>query len=373
MRLWPALVLFCTLLLEACSATPAASPSPVQSAPPASPAASTASAKPAGSVEAAAGGKPVASGKPAASPSGSISAVPGKLNITYAQISASFLPLYYATDQGTFKKNGIDAATELAESSTGIAALLSGQIDMAITGGTELLDAASQGADVVAIGNLVPVYTYELEVTKDINSAADLKGKKVGITRFGSVIDVATRVALNKLGLTDKDVTILQLGSVSARTDALLNGAIQGGLSNPPESLTLEDHGFHPVVDLVKTGAPATTALVVARGSWIASHRDQAQRVIDSLAQAAAAMKANKATTENVLKKYLKYDDPKGLDATYDFFVNNVFHEYPDVTPEMFKDVTANPTNPAVKGFDPSKAIDDSFVKNAQQRGVAKA
>ncbi|HEX6513028.1 MAG TPA: ABC transporter substrate-binding protein [Chloroflexota bacterium] len=329
------------------------------------------SAPPASSASAAS-----ASGSQAAKPAGSgpaVSVAAGKFNFAYTQVSPTFLPLFYAQDAGYFKNNGLDVALQLTQSAPGMAALLSGQIEMSVIGGTELLNAASAGGDVLALASIVPVYPYVLEVQPDVRAGPDLKGKKVGITQFGSTIDVATRVALGKVGLTANDVTLLQLSSLSARTEALLNGAIQAGLSSPPDSLVLEAHGLHVLVDLTTSGVPATSALIVTRRSWLDAHHDQAQKAIDSLIQAVAGMKRDEPQTITVLKKYLKYDNQGDLEKTYDFYVKHVFPDLPYATPDQFKDILDTSSDPKVKSFDPTKVIDSSFVKNAEGRGVQKA
>src|SRR5579883_1165368 len=354
------------LALAGCGGSAGSQASPSATAASPSAAAASAAAKPSGAAASAAA-------KPSGSAAPAVSVAPGKFNFAYTQVSATFLPLFFAQDAGLFQKNGLDVAITLTQSAPGMAALLSGQIEMSVIGGTELVNAASQGGDVVALANIVPVYPYVFEVQPDIKSGADLKGKRVGITQFGSTIDVATRVALSQVGLTANDVNIIQLSSLSARTEALLNGSLAAGMSNPPDSLSLEAKGLHPLVDLAASGAPATSALIVSRKSWVASHHDQTQEAIDSLIQAIARMKVDEPQTIASLKKWLKYDDENGLKATYDFYTKSVFPALPYAKAEQFKDILANSTDPKVKSFDPNTAIDSSFVKSAQDRGVQKA
>ena len=353
--------------------TPASAAKPAPSvsaaAPSAKPAASAASAKPAASGKPAPSGGVAASGAASAKPGGS-GGIP--LVLTYAQTSATFMQAYYAADAGIFAKNGLDAKVQLAESSTGMAALLSGQTQVGMIGGTEVLDANAGGADIVVTANPVPVYPFVFYVQKDVKTGADLKGKKVGITRFGSTIDVATRIALEKLGITANDVTILQLGTVQARTTALINGSIQAGLSNPPETLKLDAAGLHQILSLAKAKAPATTALIASPRPWIAAHHDVMQKVVDSIVQATAQMKTDKAGAIATLKKYLKDDNQADLESTYQFYVDEVFPAYPTPEAAQFKDIVDTAKNSKVKALDLSKYIDDSFVKSAQQRGLDK-
>jgi len=292
------------------------------------------------------------------------------MSFAYTQASATFLPVFYAQDAGLFKKSGLDMDLQLTQSAAGMAALLSGQIDMSAIGGTELLNAASQGSDVVALANIVPIWSYQMEVQPEIKTPADLKGKKVGITSFGSSIDIATRVALRTMGLADSDVNILPLTSASARAEAMINHAIDAGLTAPPDTLTLEAHGTHVLLDMASSGVPASNILVVSKRSWIAAHHDQAQDAIDALVGSIAGMKKDKAQAIAVLSKYTKYTDPKGLDVTYDYYVNHVFPAKPLVAADQFKDVVEYSNEPKVKAFDVTSAFDNSLVQSAIQRGV---
>lgn len=292
------------------------------------------------------------------------------MTFAYTQVSATFLPVFYAQDAGLFKKNGLDLNLQLTQSAAGMAALLSGQIDMSAIGGTELLNAASQGGDVVALANIGPLWSYKLEVQPEIRAAADLKGKKIGITSFGSSVDIATRVALRTMGLAATDVNILPLTSASARTEAMLNHAIDAGLSTPPDTLTLEAHGMHVLLDLASSGVPASNVLVVSKRSWISAHHNQAQAAIDALVQGLAGMKKDKSQAIAVLSKYTKYDDRQGLEATYDYYVNHVFPAVPLLTAEQFKDVMEYSAEPKVKTYNVAASLDNSLVQSAVQRGL---
>lgn len=175
------------------------------------------------------------------------------------------------------------------------------------------------------------------------------------------------------MGLTTSDVNILPLTSASARAEAMLNHAIDAGLTAPPDTLTLEAHGTHVLLDMATTGVPASNILVVSRRSWISEHHNQAQAAIDALVQAMAGMKNDKSQTTAVLSKYTKYDDRPGLDATYDYYVNHVFPAIPLVATDQFKDVMDYSTEPKVKTFNVASAFDNSLVQSASQRGVGKS
>jgi len=351
---------------------------PAASAKPAAPAASgSASAKPASSGSTAE--KPAASASASASAAAAASvapAKPGQLLVAYSEIVTSNLPMWAAKEGGIFQKNGLDVDVRLIESSLSIGALVSGQVQLAGVGGSESLAAAVSGADLRILATTTPVYPYKLEVAADIKTPADLKGKKVAISRVGSSSDVATRAGLRKLGLDpDKDVSIIQVGSLQARTAAMISGAVQASMANPPDTLTLEDQGFHTLVDLSSLDLPASNNGIVVTGSWLASHRAETQKYIDSYIQSIGRVKKDKPFALDVMKTYLKLDDTRKLQEAYDYWVGKTMPDLPYPKPDQFVDSVAviAEKNPAAKSYDLNKLLDPSFIQSAADRGVNKA
>jgi NitT/TauT family transport system substrate-binding protein len=191
------------------------------------------------------------------------------------------------------------------------------------------------------------------------------------VSNVGSSSDIATRVMLRKIGLDpENDVTIVPVGSLQNRTAALLNGAIDAGVAQPPEQLALEDKGLHILYDLAAEKLPAATDTIVVQRSWLNGHRDVAQKYIDSLVEAIALNHKDKEKAISVLQKYLNTDDQRALETTYDFFVNNVTPAYPMPRVDLFKDSVdqLSASNDKVKDFDISKVLDTSFVQSAMDR-----
>jgi ABC-type nitrate/sulfonate/bicarbonate transport system substrate-binding protein len=361
-------------LLAACGGAAAPSNAPASTAAPTSASASAAaSTKPAASGSASA--KPAGSAAASASASASIApAKPGQVIAAFSEIVSSNAPLWVAKDGGYFEKNGLDVDVRLIESSLVVGALLAGQVQYGAVGGSETMAAAVQGADLKILGTTSPIYPYKLEVAKDIQNASDLKGKKIGISRVGSSSDIATRAGLKKLGLDpDKDVSLIQVGSLSARTAAMQTGAIQGAMANPPDTLKLEDLGFHVLIDLAEAKLPASNNGISIQTSYIAAHKDQVQKYVDSMVQAIAREKKDKAFTEQVLSKYLKIDDKRLLDAAYDYWIPAT-PTLPFPKAEQFVDSVAiiAEKNPAAKNYDLNKLLDPSFVQSAADRGIDK-
>jgi NitT/TauT family transport system substrate-binding protein len=286
------------------------------------------------------------------------------------------MSLWAAKEGGYFEKNGLDVDVQLVSGGpNALSALLSGQMQLAQLGGSEILSATTAGASLVIIATLGPVYPYRFYVAPTIKNTDDLKGKKVDATNFGSSVDVASRVGLRKLGLNpEQDVVWVTTGSHANGTAALLSGAIQGRMDNPPASQELEANGFHSLFDLASLKLPAANNVVVVNRAYLEANRDVMQRYVDALVQATARAKNDAAFMIDVEKKFFKSDDDAAMRATYDYFIGEVAPSLPFPKPEQFADAQdeLSKKNEKVRGVDLSTILDPSFVQSAADRAVDK-
>jgi NitT/TauT family transport system substrate-binding protein len=292
---------------------------------------------------------------------------------SYSSVAADFMQVWVAKEAGLFEKHGLDVDLQSVTGAVGIASLLAGETQIDANGGPTLLGPVANGGDIAVVATPVPVYPYKLEVPASIRSNADLRGKKVGITSFGTSSDVGIRAALGKLGLTpDSDVSIVQLGSTAARIAALEKGEIQGTVGEPVDTIPLEGKGFHPLFDLASLGLPAANGVIDVKRSWINSNRDSVQKYVDAIVDAGVLEKKDKAFALQVLKKYLKVDDQAALEASYGYFVEQIFPPLPAPKPEQFTGSIEElgKKDPKVQALDANKIIDASFVQDAAKRGL---
>ena len=108
--------------------------------------------------------------------------------------------------------------------------------------------------------------------------------------------------------------------------------------------------------------------------AWLTTHRDVAQKFIDSMIEATARVKKDKAGTIAVMKKEFKSEDTDAMTKTYDFFATEVFASQPFPKPEQFADIKQylSDKQPKIKDVDLGKLLDPSFVQSAVDRGVDK-
>jgi NitT/TauT family transport system substrate-binding protein len=303
---------------------------------------------------------------------------PIAVKVAYTNLTGDSLPLWTAMDAGIFKKNGLDVDLQSIDGgSRGMAALLAGGVEMVSVGGAECLSATAGGAKITVTAVLTPVFPYHLMAAPSIKTAQDLKGKKIGISSAGGSADIATRKALKALGLDpERDgITIIPLGSHANRTAALFAGSIHAAVDDPPNTEELIEKGFHSVYDLAGQKLPTAQTTIVVQSAFLTSKREAMQRFIDSIVEAVAWMKKNKSQTVTIMKKYFNAaPTAKGFEDGVDFYVGEVLATLPYPKPELWAAAqeTLGLSNAAVKNIDVKTIVDESFVKNAADRGVDK-
>jgi len=297
-----------------------------------------------------------------------------KVTVSQVGVVAGFLPAWYAKDKGLFEKNGLDVQFVSITGSAGLPALLSGETQFGFLGGTEVLDGAVGGADPVSFLNVTQRQNYVIEVPASIKAIPDLKGKKVGVSSFGSTSDTAARQALQAEGLDpNKDVTIVAVGDVPTRTTAMLTGAIQADLTTAPDSFNLEAKGFHPLIDLSDLPLPVPVTSYAAKRSYMDAHHDVVQAFTDAMVEAVAQEAKDRDFSVATLMKYFNSTDKDTMTKTYEFVLKTQPGP-PDVTVEQFKGVLdqVSQKNAKAASFDLSKVVDESFIKSSIARGLAK-
>lgn len=353
------------ILLAACGG--AAAPSTPPSA--AAPASASAAAKPVASANASTAAKPAAS--TSASAAAPASGATTKISAFYSTVSATFTPMWIAKEGGIFQKNGLDVDVQLIQNPQGTAALLSNQVQIGLGGAADMLGPLTSGADLQALATFTKTYPYVFEVADRIKSPNDLKGQKIGASQAGGSDYVALLSVLTKLNLeAPRDLSILFVGGIPQRTAALIGGNVVGTLTAPPETLALEGKGFHSLLDVTSLNLPSATSVLTTQKSYILANRPIVQKFVDSLLQAVAREKSDRAFAEQVMSKYLKLDNKAALDATYEFFALKMLPDVPTVSAGQFKDAVdmLSKTSPAIRNVDLKGVVDDSFVEDAAKR-----
>src|SRR5580765_1241807 len=164
---------------------------------------------------------------------------------------------YYVTKQlGLFQKYGLNMELiSFPGGTVGLQSLLAGEIQFATADGVAGSQANLRGANIYFIAGMINTFPFSILSRPEIRTPADLRGKKIVISRYGSSSDTAVRAAVEKYDLRpDKDVIILQGGGQSERFAALRTGAVDAAIVSPPLNLTGKRLGFNEVIDLSQSG-----------------------------------------------------------------------------------------------------------------------
>ena len=151
-----------------------------------------------------------------------------RLAIGYSSASGVFAGLWVAQEGRIFEKYDIESRLVLiASGSLMVQAMLGGDLPVAGAAGSAAVDASLGGADIVMFGSMVKVPAFYIMALPEIKTIDDLRGKSVGVTRFGSSTDFTMRYILRKQGLEPgRDVTLIQTGDLFAAAAMLRTRAI---------------------------------------------------------------------------------------------------------------------------------------------------
>jgi len=281
-----------------------------------------------------------------------------KLKAAYSSESSWSLATWVAYDAGLFKKYGLSVDLVLIRSAATItAALIAGETPMIQLGGNGTIQAALQGADTVNVQTLVPIIPQSLVVTADIKSPEDLRGKRLGVSRFGALSDLVIRHYLRKFGLDPaKDVTIIQIGGIPELLAAMKAGAISGGSLSPPVLSAAKKAGFKELGDFESLDYKYPAVAIATTRSFIQRQRSTALNFLRAEIEGIHAIRTQKNFAVNTLKKYMRISDPDILEEGYRYAVRfiqprplptteetrAVLEELkrPDAKPENFMDLS---------------------------------
>jgi len=255
-----------------------------------------------------------------------------KIPFPYGPLGLNSLPWVIAKEARLFEKNGLAVdMIYVGASAVIVQSMLSGSANVAGFGGPAVITNVLRGGDIIQVAAMAPYFTQSLLVRPDIRDLKSLQGKKIGITRFGSVTDFAIRTLLERHNI--KDVNVLQMGGFPEAVAGLSRGVIDGAVLSPPHGFRMVKEGFRELVtpkDLRALGSGFLTQGIVARRSFASSHRDVVLRLIKTTLEATRQAVANEEATKRVISKYLGVSDPDLLRQSY-LYVTETFVREPFV------------------------------------------
>jgi ABC-type nitrate/sulfonate/bicarbonate transport system substrate-binding protein len=295
-----------------------------------------------------------------------------KFVIAWSAVSALNSPFWVMNDAGFLKQEGLDMElVYIASSPTVARATLAGDIVISGANSQVIVDVGLQGGDLVAMGAITNVVAFYVMAAPEIKSVPDLKGKVVGVTRFGASTDFGMRMLLSKYGLeASKDVPFIQIGGMPELAAALSKKTVYAAPMSQPMVYVAQQAGMKMIANLAKEEIPFMHIGLTTSRKWVREHRPQAKAFIRAHGRAIHFMHTRREETRAIFAKYTKIKDQAMLDGSiqygYDFM-----EKIPLVKPQAFQ-VTLDQiakTNPKAKQAKPEQFFDNSLVQELIDEG----
>jgi len=228
------------------------------------------------------------------------------------------------------------------------------------------------GGDLVVIASSLNVFTFAVMAKPEIRRVEDLKGKKIGISRFGSATDFGLRFAEAKWPLKrQRDFAVLQLGGVTDILAALKTGAIDAGVINAELAILARRDGFREVADIAKMGLNFPTSAIVTTRSYIKRNENTVRKFVRGYVDGVHFIKTQRALSVQVMSRYMRNNDLALVNDLYDFYLIQNMERIPRPSPEAMKTVLDQlaETDQRAATLRPEQFVDGRFFQEMEKDG----
>jgi NitT/TauT family transport system substrate-binding protein len=296
------------------------------------------------------------------------------IRIAYSSVNTHALLVSLAEKRGLYAKYGLSSVVVyIPGGSTAIQAMVSGDIDLAQLTGPPGVTANLRGADITYIAMTDDRMGYQLATRGEIKNAVELKGKRLGISRFSSSSDFGLRTLLRRLGIDPKDVTILQIGNESERLAALRSGSIDGSVFNAPFGAVAQKFNFNVLADAGALGIPYFNTGMCGSAKLLLKNEGRILNFLRAYIEAIKIFKTEPEYTLKALAQFSRVNDQELLKEAYENNKNKI----PDIPNPSLSAMQAviDPlveAEPKLGKIDAKNYVSDRFLKKLEEEGFVK-
>src|SRR5713226_3836529 len=298
-----------------------------------------------------------------------------KIRVGQGSVSLQSGLMYIAKDRGLFAKYGLVAEIiYIPGGTTNVQVLVSGNLDLSQLSGAPGVAANLEGADIVYILGLLDKLNYQLVTRPEIKSLEQIKGKKLGVSRFGSSADFGLRALLKRLGVDPaKDVSIIQIGDEPARIAAIKSGNIDGTVANAPFGIEAERLKLNVIADSVKMAIPFFNTGLLGSKRYLDKQEAKVLNFLRAYLEAIKILKTEREYSVKALSKFTRVENLKAVQEGYEYF-NNQLQPVPYPSVEAMQAVVAQiaETNPKARAVDGKNYVTDRYLKRLEEEGFVK-
>ena len=238
-----------------------------------------------------------------------------KATIAYSSVGPMATGVWMAKESRAFEKYNIQAdMIYIASGPVVVQALIGGDLQAGSGASNAVINAILNGAPIVGVAATANRPYHRLFVQQEINKLEDLRGKILGVTRFGSITDNLTRILLRKAGL-EGAVNVRQMGGTievgAAFQNRLIAGAVTSELRvNPPSQAKV-------LTRLIDLGIPYSMNMIAVSRDYLRRNPEAVEGLIKAYAEGIAFMNRNKERALPIIAKYSRLSDPKSIENFY--------------------------------------------------------
>ena len=238
-----------------------------------------------------------------------------KMTIAYSSLGPMATGVWMAKDSGAFDKYGIQADVIFISSGPVVVqALIGGDLQGGSGATNAVINAILNGAPIIGVAATANRPYHRLFVQPEINRLEDLKGKTLGVTRFGSITDNLTRILLRKSGL-EGTVNVRQMGGTIEVSAAFQNRVIAGAVTSdlrvsPPSQAKI-------LTRLIDLGIPYSMNMIAVSRDYLRRNPETVERMVRAYADGVAFMNRQKEQALKIIAKYARLTDPKMIEDHY--------------------------------------------------------
>jgi ABC-type nitrate/sulfonate/bicarbonate transport system substrate-binding protein len=283
--------------------------------------------------------------------------------------------LWAAYEEKLFKKHGLDVEyLALNSGRLGMQMLLSDDVQLLFSTGVTVVTTNLQKADLAIIAGGLNFFPTKLVARPEIKRPADLKGKILAVGSFGAANHMALLVALEKLGVNPKDVTIIQVGGAAAQMTALAKGAVQGLMFNEPlATIAVKKFGMQSMIDLMESKTPFPQNCFIVKRSYLEGNREKVGNFMKAVVESIYLLKRDRPLALRLIRKYIRVSEEEAA-IGYDYYLAKHSEDILDLPDrrglQFVIDETAK-TNPKAAGQTPDslKLLEPSVLDDLKKSG----
>ena len=296
------------------------------------------------------------------------------IRIAYSSVNPHALLVSLAEKRGLFAKYGLSSVVVyIPGGSTVVQTMVSGDIDLGQLTGAPGVAANLRGADILYIAMTDDRMGYQLATRREIRNPADLKGKRLGISRFASSADFGTRTLLKRLGIDPKEVTILQIGNESERLAALKSGTIDGSVFNAPFGNVAKKFNFNILADAGALGIPYFNTGMCGSAKVLQKNEGRILNFLRAYLEAIKIFKTEPEYTLKALAQFSRVNDQELLKEAYDYNKNKIPDiPYPSLSAMQAVIDPLVEAEPKLGKIDAKNYISDRYLKKLEEEGFVK-